>query len=216
MQRVMAFLMAWGRQKSFSMLLVLFQTLLVLFLMGLGFSTLGKASSYLASVYLISAFFMGQFLMTEFHTQLKRDRTLQSLLLRGFSPHVLFGATLLWASLVMFAVELLLWVLTMLFFVQSSLFPSLQVVGVLVLFTLSYVALGLLFYSMMIFSKIPSALVMMIFFSILVPVFLFTHKALDALVYMKSNVPWGPLLGMTILFVFSSMLLYEFCTEDRT
>lgn len=213
---LLQFFMNWFFRNKTSLITVLFQTLIILFLMVLGFSHFRNVSEYLPSIFLICMFFMGQFFFIETHGRFQNQKTLQSLMLTGSSSTHLFTSLLLTCSLWMFLVEIILWILMHIFFQMSAIVFTVNFLLVLASGTISYVALGILFYGFHVFSKVEQTFIMMMFFPICIPLFLFFHQAVTTFFNPSITLNIGPMVGMNFLFVFSSMLLYEFVTEDLT
>jgi len=210
------FIFNWFFRNKTRLLAVGFQSFLLLFFMALGFSQVPNIQSYFPSIFLICTFFMGQFLLVETHYKFSEEKTLQSLLLSGVSPNALFVSLLLTFTVWMLFIECILWILMHTFFQVNPIILTPSLLVVLISGTISYVSLGILFYGFCAFSKIDAMFVMILFFTLQIPLFLFFYQALETLQHAEMTLRLLPLIGMNLLFVFSSLLLYEFMTEDLT
>jgi|GEM_PF-3842368 len=214
MLKVFGFFLKWLFTHPHQLLMVLFQTLLILFLTVLGFSEDLTAHKHLPSIFLICMFFMGQFFFMETHSRFSFERTLQGLILTGMSPHALYISILLTSLLILTGMEGIILTLISFFFhvtFTPTQFLLLWFIGLLG--TLSYVALGTLYYGFSVFSKIPLSFMMVLFFPICIPLFLQMHTALESVLSPTKTLMLQPLFGMALLFVFLCGLLYEWISE---
>ncbi|MCB1197017.1 MAG: hypothetical protein KDK51_01485 [Deltaproteobacteria bacterium] len=214
--KLLCFFTRWFFKNKVSLLMVCLQSLIILFLMVLGFSHLKEPTSYFPSIFLICMFFMGQFFLIESHNKFAQQKILQALILTGASPTQLYIALLSISLAWVFAIEVMLWLLLHVFFQASVIIFTPLLCLIFLSGSLSYVALGILFYGFSVFSRVHQTLVMILFFPLCIPLFLFFHHALSTAIEVSSKPNVAPLLGMNLLFVFSAMLLYEFVTEDLT
>lgn len=200
------------RRKT-SVISIVFLGLLILFLFTIGFSQRVQATLFFPSIFLICIFFMGQFLLMETHQRFEQEKTLQALILTGQSPSNVFFALLICFTILMLGISFVLWILMHLFF-QSPLIINPSIFFAVLSTLVSYTSLGLLMYGFHAFSKIHYTFIVVLFFPLLVPLFLYAHQAFFQLLQQGSTGIWPHLIGINLLFVFSSSLLYERIAEE--
>jgi len=192
-----------------------FFAIFLIFLFTLGFPNINETQTdFYAGVFWISSFFSGNLVLTN-QTQLQANKFHQGILLTGIDATHLFLAKLISSLIYMTFIQVILLITMSMFFpfpVDFSI-PHMILYGILG--SLGYLSIGTLFFSLIEFQNIKDLLITILFYPLVIPLFIYLHKATSMIFAMKTPNVLDFIIGYDLIFVFLSGLLYEFVIEDN-
>ncbi len=193
----------------------IFFAIFLIFLFTLGFPNIDeKQSDFFSGVFWISSFFSGNLILTN-QTQLQANKFHQGILLTGIDATHLFLAKLISSLIYMLFIQLVLLVSMNMFFPFPAEFSIFHMVLYSVLGSIGYLSIGTLFFSLIEFQNIKDLLITILFYPLVIPLFIYLHKATSMIFAYKSPNVLDFIIGYDLIFVFLSGLLYEFVIEDN-
>jgi heme exporter protein B len=192
----------------------IFFAVFLIFLFTLGFPKIDLAQSdFYAGVFWISSFFSGNLILTN-QTQLQANKFHQGILLTGIDPAHLFLAKLISSLIYMIFIQIILLGSMMLFFPFPTEFSITYMFLYSLLGSIGYLSIGTLFFSLIEFQNIKDLLITILFYPLVIPLFIYLHKATSMIFAAKAPNVLDFIIGYDLIFVFLSGLLYEFVIED--
>jgi heme exporter protein B len=192
-----------------------FFTIFLIFLFTLTFPTTGETSAtFYSGVFWISSFFAGNLVLSN-QTQLQSNKFNQGVLLTGTDSAVIFVSKVLSSLLYMLFIQIILFVMMNLFFQLPPDISHGKILLYSVMGSLGYISIGTLFFSLAEFQNVKDLLITVLFYPLVIPLFLYLHKATTMIFDHKTPNLMLFIIGYDLIFVFLSAMLYEFVIEDN-
>ncbi len=137
------------------------------------------------------------------------------MLLTGTDSAVIFVSKVLSSLLYMLFIQIILFVMMNLFFQLPPDISHGKILLYSVMGSLGYISIGTLFFSLAEFQNVKDLLITVLFYPLVIPLFLYLHKATTMIFDHKTPNLMLFIIGYDLIFVFLSAMLYEFVIEDN-
>ncbi len=214
LQLCKVFLLSQLRNRQILLATVFFSVFLI-FLFTLAFPTIDQSQhGYFSGIFWISSFFSGNLILTN-QTHMQSGKFQQGLLLTGIDSSQLFFAKLISSLIYMLFIQLVLIVSMNIFFTLPENISLSRIALYCILGSIGFLSIGTLFFSLIEFQNVTDLLITILFYPLVIPLFLYLHKATTMIFSGKSSNVLDFVIGYDLIFVFLSALLYEFIIEDN-
>lgn len=201
-----------SKQAFFAALLFV---LVTLFIFSFGFKiNPGTIADLAPGIFWVTIAFAGSLLMSHLTHREKENRTNEGLLLSGCGGTILFFSKFITLFIFMMVLEIATIPLCILFFNFSLDEGALLFVGIFLLGTIGYAAVGTLFSTLLSHARLRDLLLPIVFYPVIIPLLIAAVQATQKVLEGETPRELMFMLGFDMILVTASVLLFDFVTED--